>query len=75
VYAQLIEADVPYGDWVILDAMARRLERRMLAAGIVHPDRLPVDQAADLRNMRASRDGHAARTAAAPELRVPALAR
>jgi len=46
-YTQLMSTDMPFGDWVILDAMARKLERRLLAAHLVQPDDLPIDKVGD----------------------------
>lgn len=49
LYGQLMHADIPYEDWVMLDLLARRQERRLLAVGVVQPGALPIDQVGDER--------------------------
>jgi hypothetical protein len=49
LYTRLMHADIPYDDWVILDLLARRQERRLLDAGVVHPGMLPIDSVGDDR--------------------------
>ena len=46
-YAQLMRIDIPYEEFVILRAKARRFERRLLAEGLVSPDNLPIDAVTD----------------------------
>lgn len=46
-YARLMHLDIPYDEFVALDLVARRVERRLLAAGLVAPGALPIDQVGD----------------------------
>jgi nucleotide-binding universal stress UspA family protein len=52
-YRQVMTIDIPYDDCVILDAMARRFERRLIAARVVEPTALPLDSVGDHRPKRA----------------------
>jgi hypothetical protein len=47
VYARLMHLDIPYDQFVALDLIARRVERRLLAAGLVSAGALPIDQVGD----------------------------
>lgn len=46
-YRDIMTTHMPYDEWVILDAMARRVERRLLNAGLVSPQSLPIDRFTD----------------------------
>jgi hypothetical protein len=46
-YARLMHLDIPYDEFVALDLIARRVERRLLANGLVSPAALPIDQVGD----------------------------
>ena len=46
-YSQLMEADMPFEDWAIIDGLARKLERRLIGARVVSPDALPIDEVGD----------------------------
>ncbi|HSN28966.1 MAG TPA: hypothetical protein VLT45_21915 [Kofleriaceae bacterium] len=46
-YQRLMHLDIPYDELVALDLVARRVERRLLAAGLVAPGALPIDQVGD----------------------------
>lgn len=43
VYREMMRVDIPYEQWAILEAMARRFERRLLAKHIVSVDAMPLD--------------------------------
>jgi hypothetical protein len=47
IYREAMHVDVPYDEWVILDAMARRFERRLIAAGAVPDGATPIDDEPD----------------------------
>jgi hypothetical protein len=46
-YHRLITAEIPYDDFVILDAAAHRFERKLLTHGLITRDWLPLDHVAD----------------------------
>lgn len=46
-YARLMHLDIPYDEFVALDLVSRRVERRLLAAGLVAPGALPIDDVGD----------------------------
>lgn len=46
-YQRLMHLDIPYDEFVALDLVSRRVERRLLAAGLVAPGALPIDQVGD----------------------------
>ena len=46
-YQRLMHLDIPYDEFVALDLVSRRVERRLLAAGLVSPGALPIDQVGD----------------------------
>ncbi|MBX3160427.1 MAG: hypothetical protein KF773_30965 [Deltaproteobacteria bacterium] len=47
VYRRILHADVGFVEWIVLDGIARKLERRMVIAGLVATDELPIDATAD----------------------------
>jgi hypothetical protein len=54
-YRQIMTIDIPYDDCVILDAMAKRFERRLIVARVVEPTALPLDSVGDHRHTPAER--------------------
>ena len=59
LYGQIMRLDVSYDQWVILDTLARRFERRLLDAHLVAGDDLPIDRVQEqsaraVQNHRAS---------------------
>ncbi|MBV8758302.1 MAG: hypothetical protein JO257_13535 [Deltaproteobacteria bacterium] len=46
-YQRLMHLDIPYDEFVALDLVARRVERRLLSQGLVGPNSLPIDQVGD----------------------------
>jgi hypothetical protein len=46
-YGEIIRLDLPYDEFTILDAMARRFERALLRDGLVDGARLPIDDVQD----------------------------
>ena len=46
-YQRLMHLDIPYDEFVALDLIARRVERRLLSQGMVSPGALPIDQVGD----------------------------
>lgn len=46
-YTRLMHLDIAYDEFIALDLVARRVERRLLAAGLVAPGALPIDQVGD----------------------------
>ena len=46
-YARLMHLDIPYEEFVALDLVSRRVERRLLAAGLVASGALPIDSVGD----------------------------
>jgi hypothetical protein len=46
-YREMMRLDVPYEQWSILETMARRFERRLLAKHVVSVDAMPLDLEAD----------------------------
>jgi hypothetical protein len=47
---ELMRTDVPYQEWAILESMARRVERRLLAAGVITITAMPLDVEPDASN-------------------------
>jgi hypothetical protein len=47
VYREVIHADITFDEWTILDGIARKLERQMIAARLAPPDAPPLDQVAN----------------------------
>ncbi|HEX4493795.1 MAG TPA: hypothetical protein VH914_21520 [Acidimicrobiia bacterium] len=53
-YHEILALDVGYDEFVILDAMARRLERHFLRDGLVDGSDLPIDDAQDVAAAKAA---------------------
>lgn len=41
-YDEISRTDIAYDEWVILDAMARRIEARLVADEVIRPDDMPI---------------------------------
>lgn len=46
-YAEILKLDLAYDEFIILDSMARRVERQLLREGILAGSRLPIDDVQD----------------------------
>jgi len=46
-YSRLMHLDIPYDEFIALDLIARRVERRLLSAGLVSANALPIDDVGD----------------------------
>ena len=47
IYRDALHLDVPYDEWIVLEAMARRLERRLIGEGVVPFGATPIDDEPD----------------------------
>ena len=47
VFREMIRADIPFDEWIALEVIARRLERRMIVAGLADPFIPPLDAEPD----------------------------
>ena len=47
IFDQMRNTDVPYAEWCVLEAMARRLERRLISAHVVPYGTFPIDDVPD----------------------------
>jgi hypothetical protein len=47
IYVKLMRTDLSFAEWTILEAMARRCERRLVAAGVIAAGASPIDEQPD----------------------------
>ena len=58
VFREMIHADIPFDEWITLEVIARRTERRMILAGFADPFTPPLDAEPDRLREVAERANH-----------------